>query len=57
MVETPDAVLVLDKEKAQDVKAVTQYLKDASRDEHVFHKRVHRPWGNFEPIDQGHATR
>ena len=53
VVETPDAVLVLDKEKAQDVKAVTQYLKDASRDEHVFHKRVHRPWGNFEPIDQG----
>ena len=53
VVETPDAVLVLDKEKAQDVKAVTQYLKDASRDEHVFHKRVHRPWGNFEPIDEG----
>ncbi|MCB1828863.1 MAG: mannose-1-phosphate guanylyltransferase/mannose-6-phosphate isomerase [Chromatiaceae bacterium] len=53
VVETPDAVLVLDKEKAQEVKAVTQYLKDAARDEHVFHKRVHRPWGNYEPIDEG----
>lgn len=53
VVETPDAVLVLDKEKAQDVKTVTQYLKDASRDEHVFHKRVHRPWGSYEPIDDG----
>jgi len=53
VVETPDAVLVLDKDKAQDVKAVTRYLKEASRDEHVFHKRVHRPWGSYEPIDQG----
>ncbi len=53
VVETPDAVLVLNKERAQDVKAVTQYLKDAARDEHVFHKRVHRPWGNYEPIDEG----
>lgn len=53
VVETPDAVLVLNKEKAQDVKTVTQYLKDAARDEHVYHKRVHRPWGNYEPIDQG----
>lgn len=53
VVETPDAVLVLNKKRAQDVKAVTQYLKDAARDEHVYHKKVHRPWGNYEPIDHG----
>ncbi|MCB1758730.1 MAG: mannose-1-phosphate guanylyltransferase/mannose-6-phosphate isomerase [Gammaproteobacteria bacterium] len=53
VVETPDAVLVLDKEKAQDVKSVTEYLKSASRSEHVFHRKVHRPWGNYEPIDEG----
>lgn len=53
VVETPDAVLVLDKQKAQDVKTVTEFLKKAQRDEHVFHRRVHRPWGNYEPIDSG----
>jgi mannose-1-phosphate guanylyltransferase/mannose-6-phosphate isomerase len=31
IVETPDAVLVADKDRAQDVKAVTQFLKQAQR--------------------------
>lgn len=53
VVETPDAVLVLDKSRAQDVKRVTEYLKSAGREEHMFHRRVHRPWGNYEPIDDG----
>jgi len=53
VVETPDAVLVLDKNRAQDVKAVTTFLKEAKRDEHVFHRKVHRPWGGYEPIDEG----
>ena len=53
IVETPDAVLVADKGRAQDVKAVTQFLKDAQRSEHRHHQRVHRPWGAFESIDAG----
>jgi mannose-1-phosphate guanylyltransferase/mannose-6-phosphate isomerase len=53
VVETPDAVLVLDKARAQDVKRVTEYLKEAQRDEHVYHRKVHRPWGNYETIDSG----
>ena len=53
IVETPDAVLVADKDRAQDVKAVTQFLKDAQRSEHRHHQRVHRPWGAFESIDAG----
>ena len=53
IVETPDAVLVVSKDRAQDVKAVTQFLKDARRDEHRHHQRVHRPWGAFESIGQG----
>ncbi|MCP3868161.1 MAG: mannose-1-phosphate guanylyltransferase/mannose-6-phosphate isomerase [Gammaproteobacteria bacterium] len=53
IVETPDAVLVLDKSRAQEVKSVTQFLKKAKRDEHVYHRKVHRPWGSFEPIDSG----
>ena len=53
IVETPDAVLVARKDRAQDVKAVTQYLKDSQRNEHRHHQRVHRPWGAFESIGQG----
>ncbi|HEB95363.1 MAG TPA: mannose-1-phosphate guanylyltransferase/mannose-6-phosphate isomerase [Sedimenticola thiotaurini] len=53
VVETPDAVLVLDKNQAQEVKEVTRFLQEQGRDEHRFHSRVHRPWGNFEPIDAG----
>ncbi len=53
VIETPDAVLVLDKERAQEVKEVTRFLKESGREEHRFHSKVHRPWGNFEPIDAG----
>jgi len=53
IVETPDAVLVADKDHAQDVKVVTQFLKGAQRSEYRHHQRVHRPWGAFESIDAG----
>lgn len=53
VVETPDAVLVAGKDRAQDVKAVTQFLTDAERPEHRQHQRVHRPWGQYEAIGAG----
>jgi len=53
VVETPDAVLVAHKDAAQDVKKVTEYLDHQERAESEFHRRVHRPWGSFEGIDQG----
>jgi mannose-1-phosphate guanylyltransferase/mannose-6-phosphate isomerase len=53
VVETPDAVLVVHKDRAQDVKAVTQYLQREKRTEYRHPHRVHRPWGAFEGIDRG----
>jgi len=53
IVETPDAVLVADKSRAQDVKKVVDYLKTSGRSEHEFHTRVFRPWGWYEGIDLG----
>jgi mannose-1-phosphate guanylyltransferase/mannose-6-phosphate isomerase len=53
VVETDDAVLVANKDRAQDVKNIVSLLKDAQRDESVVHKRVHRPWGCFQGIDVG----
>lgn len=45
--ETPDAILVADKSRSQDVKHVYQKLKDAGHEAHRFHTTVHRPWGTF----------
>ena len=53
VVETPDAVLVARRDRAQEVKAVTQFLAAAERDEHRHHQRVHRPWGAFESVTRG----
>lgn len=53
VVETPDAVLVAHKDRAQDVKRITEQLDAQGRNESEFHRRVHRPWGSFEGIDLG----
>lgn len=53
IVETPDAVLVLDKAHAQEVKTVVNQLRDDARKEVIFHRKVDRPWGHFESIDSG----
>lgn len=53
IVETGDSILVADREKVQDVKEVVNTLKDKNRIEVVFHRKVYRPWGFYEIIDQG----
>ncbi len=53
VVETPDAVLVIDKAHAQEVKTVVNQLRDNARKEVIFHRKVERPWGYFESIDSG----
>lgn len=53
VVETADAVLVADQSRAQDVKAVVEHLKAGGRRESNLHRRVHRPWGSYEGMDQG----
>jgi len=53
VVETPDAVLVMHKDKAQDVKEIVNQLKKEERDEYQVHKRVYRPWGYYQGVDAG----
>lgn len=53
VVETADAVLVAHKDAAQDVKSIVERISAAGRDEHLVHRRVHRPWGSYECIDIG----
>ncbi len=53
VVETADAVLVTNKERAQDVKEIVGQLKRANREESRVHRRVYRPWGSYEGVDNG----
>ncbi len=53
VVETPDAVLVADRERSQDVKKIVAQLGAARRDEQNLHRKVHRPWGWYDSIDHG----
>lgn len=53
VVETADAVLVMHKNKSQDIKQAVEYFKQNGRKEHIEHLRVYRPWGWYEGIDQG----
>jgi mannose-1-phosphate guanylyltransferase/mannose-6-phosphate isomerase len=53
VVETPDAVLVASREKSQDVKNIVAQLGREQRGEQVLHRKVHRPWGWYDGIDQG----
>ena len=50
VVETSDAVLVADRNRVQDVKAIVKQLKDSGREERTFHNRVYRPWGSYESL-------
>jgi mannose-1-phosphate guanylyltransferase / mannose-6-phosphate isomerase len=53
IVDTPDALLVADKARAQDVSALVGRLKAANRKEHESLIRSYRPWGFFETLNLG----
>ena len=53
VVETPDAVLVADRSRSQDVKHIVNTLQQQKREEHTLHRKVHRPWGWYDSIDEG----
>jgi mannose-1-phosphate guanylyltransferase/mannose-6-phosphate isomerase len=53
VVATPDAVLVLPRDRAQDVKTIVDELKSRGRDEAIAHPRVYRPWGFYQTLHDG----
>lgn len=53
VVETSDAVLVSNKGNSQDVKNIINDLEAANRLEHIAHRKVYRPWGWFDVLDEG----
>ncbi|KVE27001.1 LPS biosynthesis protein [Burkholderia singularis] len=53
VVETPDAVLVANKHRVQDVKTVVARLKSGQSEQVRDHRKVQRPWGYYDSIDRG----
>ncbi len=50
IVDTPDALLVADKSRSQDVSKIVSKLKLSNRKEQEQHLRNYRPWGYFETL-------
>jgi mannose-1-phosphate guanylyltransferase/mannose-6-phosphate isomerase len=53
VVETADAVLVISKSRSQDVKHIVNQLTTKKREEQTLHRKVNRPWGWYDSIDEG----
>ncbi|PKG81326.1 mannose-1-phosphate guanylyltransferase/mannose-6-phosphate isomerase [Colwellia sp. 75C3] len=53
IIDTPDAVLVANKDKVQEVKKIVEQLKKEQRSEAVIHREVYRPWGKYDSVDSG----
>ncbi|HSQ03080.1 MAG TPA: mannose-1-phosphate guanylyltransferase/mannose-6-phosphate isomerase, partial [Burkholderiales bacterium] len=53
IVETPDAVLVAHQDEVQRVRQLVEDMKARKRKEPLTHRRVYRPWGSFETMDDG----
>jgi mannose-1-phosphate guanylyltransferase/mannose-6-phosphate isomerase len=51
--DTPDALLVCDRKKSQDVKRIVSLLKKKRRQEYICHLTEKRPWGRFTVLQKG----
>lgn len=53
VIETSDAILVMDRNKSQEVKLFVNKLNTEKREEKNFHRKVARPWGWYDSLDEG----
>ena len=53
IVETADAVLVADRKNSQGVKSIVNILEQQQREEKNLHRKVARPWGWYDSVDEG----
>lgn len=52
IIDTPDAILVADRTRVQDVKHLYANLKAAGHEAHKMHRTVHRPWGTYTVLEE-----
>ncbi|HED16872.1 MAG TPA: cupin domain-containing protein, partial [Gammaproteobacteria bacterium] len=53
IIDTPDALLVADKKRAQEVKGIYSQLKALGHEAYKLHRTVYRPWGTYTVLEEG----
>jgi len=53
IVDTPDALLVADRDHTDQLKTLVAELLSTERSEVQHHRKVYRPWGSFDAVEQG----
>jgi mannose-1-phosphate guanylyltransferase len=53
IVDTPDALLIADASRSQDVRLIAQELKRQDHDAYRLHRTVTRPWGTYTVLEEG----
>ncbi|KPX81703.1 Mannose-1-phosphate guanylyltransferase/mannose-6-phosphate isomerase [Pseudomonas amygdali pv. mellea] len=53
IIDTPDALLIADGRRSQDVKVIAQELKRQGHDAYRLHRTVTRPWGTYTVLEEG----
>ncbi|MGV6393604.1 mannose-1-phosphate guanylyltransferase/mannose-6-phosphate isomerase [Pseudomonas caspiana] len=53
IIDTPDALLIADGTRSQDVKFIAQELKRQGHDAYRLHRTVTRPWGTYTVLEEG----
>ncbi|MGB7479243.1 MAG: mannose-1-phosphate guanylyltransferase/mannose-6-phosphate isomerase [Burkholderiaceae bacterium] len=53
VVETADALLIMDASRAQDTRKLVEKLVGDQRSEAVHHREIFRPWGSYDSIGTG----
>lgn len=53
VVDTPDALLIADKSRAQEVGRLYSALKAQGHEAYKLHRTVHRPWGTYTVLEEG----
>ena len=53
LVDTPDALLVAERSRVQDVKTIVRRLNEKGHESARLHRTVHRPWGTYTVLEEG----
>ncbi|WP_311970944.1 mannose-1-phosphate guanylyltransferase/mannose-6-phosphate isomerase [Pseudomonas baltica] len=53
IIDTPDALLIADASRSQDVRLIAQELKRQDHDAYRLHRTVTRPWGTYTILEEG----
>ena len=53
VIDTPDALLITHRSRAQDVKQIVQTLKHQAHETYQQHRTVIRPWGSYTVLEEG----